>query len=75
MIPADIPFLCTTPLPAQFCRTHFYGENELFIHMNRSHERCFICLRNKPDEYVYYRNYTELEAHFKVSDGENDFFM
>ncbi|GFR43781.1 hypothetical protein Agub_g4897 [Astrephomene gubernaculifera] len=50
--------------PCKFCRTRFYDSNELYRHMEGSHEHCFLCRRNAPDKYVYYRHYKELEDHF-----------
>jgi hypothetical protein len=46
----------------RFCRRQFYGESELFFHMQQRHEQCFICKRANPDKYVYYRDYAELEG-------------
>ncbi|EFJ45378.1 hypothetical protein VOLCADRAFT_105930 [Volvox carteri f. nagariensis] len=48
----------------KFCRTRFYDSNELYRHMEGSHEHCFLCRRAAPDKYVYYRHYKELEDHF-----------
>ncbi|MEW5299479.1 MAG: hypothetical protein WDW36_002493 [Sanguina aurantia] len=48
----------------RFCHTRFYDSNELFKHMETAHEHCFICRRARPDKYVYYRHYKELEDHF-----------
>lgn len=49
----------------RFCKKRFYGESELFTHMQRDHFTCHICRRQRPDEYVYYRDYNELEQHFR----------
>ncbi|CAL8461904.1 g1435 [Coccomyxa elongata] len=49
----------------QFCRKRFYGDNELFVHMQSAHEQCFLCRRARPDRYVYYKDYNELEEHFR----------
>jgi hypothetical protein len=46
----------------RFCHKRFYGDNELFIHMQSAHEQCFICRRARPDRYIYYRDYNELEG-------------
>ncbi len=46
----------------RFCRRQFYGDTELFVHMHQTHEQCFLCRRARPDKYVYYRNYAELEG-------------
>ncbi|CAN1762592.1 E3 ubiquitin-protein ligase hel2 [Linum perenne] len=48
----------------EFCKTPFYGENELYSHMSRDHYTCHICQRQHPGQYEYYRNYEDLEMHF-----------
>nr|XP_011462081.1 PREDICTED: LOW QUALITY PROTEIN: E3 ubiquitin-protein ligase hel2-like [Fragaria vesca subsp. vesca] len=47
----------------EFCKTGFYGENELFSHMSTEHYKCHLC-RNVGEQYEYYRNYNDLETHF-----------
>ncbi|KXZ52810.1 hypothetical protein GPECTOR_8g196 [Gonium pectorale] len=64
----------------KFCRTRFYDSNELYRHMEGSHEHCFLCRRAAPDKYVYYRHYKrkfvvfssdyELKAHFASEHGD-----
>ncbi|CAK0783675.1 hypothetical protein CVIRNUC_006874 [Coccomyxa viridis] len=49
----------------RFCRSRFFGDSELFIHMQSAHEQCFLCRRAQPDRYVYYKDYNELEDHFR----------
>ncbi|KAK3034659.1 hypothetical protein RJ639_033614 [Escallonia herrerae] len=49
----------------EFCRTPFYGDNELFLHMSTDHYTCHICQRQHPGQYEYYKNYDDLEAHFR----------
>lgn len=49
----------------EFCRTPFYGENELYTHMSTDHYTCHICLRQHPGQYEYYKNYDDLETHFR----------
>ena len=46
----------------RFCRSRFFGDSELFIHMQSAHEQCFLCKRAHPDRYIYYKDYTELEG-------------
>ena len=46
----------------KFCKQRFYDSNELYKHMESQHEHCFICRRQTPDKYVYYRHYQELEG-------------
>ncbi|CAM6094950.1 unnamed protein product [Calypogeia fissa] len=48
-----------------FCRQPFYGDNELYQHMSQEHYTCHICQRARPGHYEYYRNYDDLEAHFR----------
>ncbi|XP_059659253.1 E3 ubiquitin-protein ligase hel2-like [Cornus florida] len=48
----------------EFCRTPFYGDNELYLHMSTEHYTCHICQRQNPGQYEYYKNYDDLEIHF-----------
>ncbi|GAB4855680.1 hypothetical protein Ancab_024302 [Ancistrocladus abbreviatus] len=49
----------------KFCQTPFYGDIELYFHLCTEHFTCHICQREHPDQYVYYKNYDELENHFR----------
>lgn len=49
----------------EFCRNPFYGDNELFMHMSTEHFKCFICEKQHPGQYDYFRNYNDLESHFR----------
>ncbi|EPS68397.1 hypothetical protein M569_06368, partial [Genlisea aurea] len=49
----------------EFCRTPFYGDNELYTHMSTEHYTCHICQRQHPGQYDYYKNYDDLEMHFR----------
>ncbi|XP_009591927.1 uncharacterized protein [Nicotiana tomentosiformis] len=49
----------------EFCRTPFYGDNELYSHMSTEHYTCHICQRQHPGQYEYYKNYDDLEIHFR----------
>ncbi|KAK9834275.1 hypothetical protein WJX81_002678 [Elliptochloris bilobata] len=49
----------------RFCRRYYFGDNELFAHMQTGHEQCFLCRRARPDKFVYYRDYAELEDHYR----------
>ncbi|KAI9082663.1 hypothetical protein K1719_035532 [Acacia pycnantha] len=49
----------------EFCRTPFYGDNELYTHMSTEHFTCHICQRQHPGRYEYYKNYDDLEIHFR----------
>jgi hypothetical protein len=48
-----------------FCKTRFYGDDELFVHCRDMHEQCFLCVRNG-NRHEYYANYASLEEHFKA---------
>eukprot|EP00897_Mesotaenium_endlicherianum_P000552 jgi/Mesen1/10498/ME000083S10009 len=48
-----------------FCKRRFYGDNELYQHMSRDHFTCFICQRARPGSYEYFKNYDDLENHFR----------
>ena len=49
-------------MACRFCRTRFFSDSELFIHMQSAHEQCFLCRRAHPDRYIYYKDYNELEG-------------
>ncbi|XP_074267562.1 uncharacterized protein LOC141590953 [Silene latifolia] len=49
----------------EFCRTSFYGENELYNHMSREHFTCHFCQRQHPERYEYFKDYDDLENHFR----------
>lgn len=49
----------------EFCRTPFYGDNELYSHMSTEHYTCHICQRQHPGQFEYYKNYDDLEIHFR----------
>ncbi|KAI8531750.1 hypothetical protein RHMOL_Rhmol11G0159900 [Rhododendron molle] len=49
----------------EFCQNPFYGDNELYTHMSTEHYTCHICQRQRPEQYDYYRNYDDLEIHFR----------
>ncbi|CBI37014.3 unnamed protein product, partial [Vitis vinifera] len=48
-----------------FCRSPFYGDNELYSHMSTEHYTCHICQRQNPGQFEYYKNYDDLEIHFR----------
>ena len=48
----------------QFCNKHFYSDQELYAHMQSRHLQCFLCRRERPSDYVYYKNLADLTAHF-----------
>ncbi|KAG1497358.1 hypothetical protein G6F49_008750 [Rhizopus delemar] len=47
-----------------FCKTRFYGSDELFEHCRSKHEQCHICVR-QGIQHQYYANYDSLEKHFE----------
>ncbi|WOL10238.1 hypothetical protein Cni_G18992 [Canna indica] len=49
----------------EFCKNHFYGDNELYTHMSTEHYTCHICQRQHPGQFDYYRDYNDLEMHFR----------
>lgn len=49
----------------EFCKSSFYGDNELYTHMSREHYSCHICQRQHPGQYDYFQNYDDLELHFR----------
>ncbi|KAK9814997.1 hypothetical protein WJX73_004339 [Symbiochloris irregularis] len=49
----------------RFCHKRFYGDNEIYNHMQQEHEQCFLCRRERPDKFIYFRDYAELEDHFR----------
>ena len=51
----------------KYCRTRFYGDGELYSHMQTEHYLCHLCQRLHPGRFVYYRGYPELEGHFRAS--------
>lgn len=50
----------------QFCRRRFYDSSDLYKHMESEHEHCFLCRRERPGQYVYYRHYKELEGGWQL---------
>lgn len=49
----------------EFCKKPFYGDNELYTHMSTEHYTCHICQRQHPGQFEYYKNYDDLEMHFR----------
>ena len=49
----------------QFCKSRFYSDQELYVHMQTKHLQCFLCKRARPNEYVYYRDLLQLTDHFR----------
>eukprot|EP00474_Spongospora_subterranea_P009956 CRZ10414.1 hypothetical protein [Spongospora subterranea] len=49
-----------------FCRTGFFGSDELFNHMEREHYHCHFCFKRGSDpKKIYEKTYQDLEAHFR----------
>ncbi|KAK1315610.1 hypothetical protein QJS10_CPA05g00125 [Acorus calamus] len=49
----------------EFCKKPYYGDNELYMHMSVDHFTCHICQRRHPGQFDYYKNYDDLEIHFR----------
>ncbi|CEM24430.1 unnamed protein product [Vitrella brassicaformis CCMP3155] len=51
----------------KWCRTNFYGDAELYGHLQQEHFTCQICRRdnNSPFRYSFFRQYDDLERHFR----------
>ncbi|KAG5231627.1 zinc finger family protein [Salix suchowensis] len=49
----------------EFCKKPFYGDNELYTHMSTEHYTCHLCQRQHSGQYEYYKNYDDLEIHFR----------
>ncbi|KAK1927275.1 putative cytoplasm protein [Papiliotrema laurentii] len=47
----------------EFCHLAFFGPDELFAHMRKTHEECFVC-KNLGEPHVYFKDYEKLESHF-----------
>ncbi|KAI9030830.1 hypothetical protein CLU79DRAFT_731682 [Phycomyces nitens] len=47
-----------------FCRTRFYGNDELYEHCRDKHEQCHLCVRHGV-QHEYFANYDSMEKHFK----------
>ena len=43
-----------------FCKTRYFDNDQLFQHCRESHEQCHICIKQKQEYNVYYRNYDDL---------------
>ncbi|KAE8685169.1 xyloglucan endotransglucosylase/hydrolase protein 33 precursor [Hibiscus syriacus] len=57
----------------EFCKTPFYGESELCLHLSTEHYTCHICQRLHPGQHKYYKKYDNLEArrllyHYRCED-------
>lgn len=50
-----------------FCKgRRFYSDDELNVHLRQDHERCHVCDELQPLEPRFFKNYPDLEAHFKA---------
>ncbi|EFC43833.1 predicted protein [Naegleria gruberi] len=47
----------------KFCNVRFYSDDEIFDHMYKRHERCFICQKHGV-QFEFYHDYKHLERHF-----------
>nr|CCA23114.1 conserved hypothetical protein [Albugo laibachii Nc14] len=50
-----------------FCKTQFYSLVELYDHVRHHHFECDICLRHHHIENRYYKDYLDLQNHFRMS--------
>jgi hypothetical protein len=46
----------------KFCKKRFYDADELYRHMENAHEHCFLCRKQNPHRFVYYKDYAELDG-------------
>lgn len=49
-----------------FCFTRFYSNAELFDHLHKNHFECDICVRSHGVQNRYYKDYNDLENHFRA---------
>eukprot|EP01027_Heterolobosea_sp_BB2_P014802 GEZU01021236.1.p1 GENE.GEZU01021236.1~~GEZU01021236.1.p1 ORF type:complete len:553 (-),score=165.00 GEZU01021236.1:89-1630(-) len=49
-----------------FCKKRFYSDDEIFKHMNSTHETCHIC-EKQGILFQFYKDYPALENHFRNS--------
>ena len=48
----------------EFCKRRYYDKNALFLHLQRDHFECHICVRYGV-QFKYYNKYENLEDHFR----------
>ncbi|RHY35230.1 hypothetical protein DYB32_000275 [Aphanomyces invadans] len=48
-----------------FCSSSYYGNNELHEHLRKHHYECEICLHAYGIENRYYKDYNDMENHFR----------
>ncbi|GLE10816.1 hypothetical protein PINS_up023067 [Pythium insidiosum] len=49
-----------------FCFSRFYSNTELFDHLHKNHFECDICVRSLGVQNRYYKDYPDLENHFRA---------
>lgn len=50
-----------------FCGSRHYGIDELYDHLKKNHEKCFICSERDPrGQPVYFANISDLQDHYKA---------
>merc|ERR1712137_1139935 len=50
----------------QICRSAFYDDQELWLHMYNNHLHCGVCARiNRDAEYQFYKSYPQLARHYE----------
>lgn len=48
-----------------FCKKNFFDDDEFRVHINLEHITCNVC--GPQHKYRYYKNYNNLETHFKMT--------
>uniref|UniRef100_K3W8I5 C2H2-type domain-containing protein n=1 Tax=Globisporangium ultimum (strain ATCC 200006 / CBS 805.95 / DAOM BR144) TaxID=431595 RepID=K3W8I5_GLOUD len=49
-----------------FCFSRFYSTTELYDHLHKNHFECDICLHSMNIQNRYYKDYNDLENHFRA---------
>lgn len=48
-----------------FCAVRYYDKTALFTHLHKDHYTCHLCEKHAGVSYKYYKDYRDLEHHFK----------
>jgi hypothetical protein len=51
----------------RFCKKRFFDNDDLYKHMETSHDHCHICRRVNPNKFVYFRDYEELQGRWHAT--------
>eukprot|EP01117_Protostelium_nocturnum_P018445 TRINITY_DN7718_c0_g1_i1.p1 TRINITY_DN7718_c0_g1~~TRINITY_DN7718_c0_g1_i1.p1 ORF type:complete len:498 (+),score=125.16 TRINITY_DN7718_c0_g1_i1:120-1613(+) len=49
----------------QFCNEYKFDQEQLWQHLHKDHETCFLCNKKEGRQFQYYKNYRTLEDHFR----------